>query len=227
MTVAVIPFAEKAANPIEITITKESGETTYSYQDQTLSLDDVSEQLVSAINTANVGGKIVTDYGPAFSEAASWYNQLGDSVESATGNITYFLTDGRPAGSGTDNAYKDDYERAWEGYQELLAAQGDGHIDIHAIGFGKDLLETDMENLAMFDNTAQAVGDAHVANGHFKASNGMYTPVTYEHPASIDHNETYYVDIDGRLQEVTYSSQHTAWGYSSWFVWKNVAEKSR
>ena len=224
VTAAVIPFAEKAANPIEITITKESGETTYSYKDQTWSLDDVSKQLVSAIDKADVGGKFVTDYGPAFSEAASWYNQLGDSVESATGNITYFLTDGRPARYGTDDADKDDYERAWEGYQELLAAQGDGHIDIHAIGFGKDLLETDMENLAMFDNTAQAVGDAHVANGHFNASNGMYTPVTYEHPASIDHNETYYVDIDGRLQEVTYSSQYTAWGYYSWCGWKNVAE---
>ena len=222
VTVAVIPFAEKAANPIEITITKESGETTYSYKDKTLSLDDVSKQLVDAINKANVDDKFVTDYGPAFSEAASWYNQLGDSVESATGNITYFLTDGRPAGLGTDEADKDDYERAWEGYQKLLAAQGDGHIDIHAIGFGKDLLETDMENLAMFDNTAQAVGDAHVANGYFEASNGTYIPVTYEHPASIDRNETYYVDIDGRLQEVTYSSQHDAWGYRSWLSWKNV-----
>ena len=223
VTVAVIPFAKKAANPIEIKITKESGETTYSYKDKTWSLDDVSKQLVDAINTANVDNKFVTDYGPAFSEAASWYNQLGDSVESATGNITYFLTDGRPAGFGTDEADKDDYERAWEGYQKLLAAQGDGHIDIHAIGFGKDLLETDMENLAMFDNTAQAVGDAHVANGYFEASNGTYIPVTYEHPAPIDRNETYYVDIDGRLQEVTYSSRHDAWGYY-WFSWKNVDE---
>ena len=225
VTVAVIPFAEKAANPIEITITKESGGTTYSYNNYTYtSFDSVSNQLVNAIDKADVNNKSVTDYGPAFSEVASWYNQLGDSVESATGNITYFLTDGRPAKFGTDDADKDDYERAWEGYQKLLAAQGDGHIDIHAIGFGKDLLETDMENLAMFDNTAQAVGDAHVANGYFEASNGTYIPVTYEHPASIDPNETYYVDIDGRLQEVTYSSQHDAWGYRSWLSWKNVDE---
>ena len=229
VTVAVIPFAEKAANPIEIKITKESGETTYSYKDKTWSLDDVSKQLVDAINTANVDDKFVTDYGPAFSEAASWYNQLGDSVESATGNITYFLTDGRPAGFGTDDADKDDYERAWEGYQKLLAAQGDGHIDIHAIGFGKDLLETDMENLAMFDNTAQAVGDAHVANGWFEASDGVYAPggITYEHPETIDRDATYYVQIQGGLQEVTYSSWYREWGYyrSGW-SWRSVDEGS-
>ena len=228
VTVAVIPFAEKAANPIEITITKESGGTTYSYNNHTYtSFDSVSNQLVDAINKANVDDKFVTDYGPAFSEAANWYNQLDDRVESATGNITYFLTDGRPAGFGTDYADKDDYERAWEGYQKLLAAQGDGHIDIHAIGFGKDLLDTDMENLAMFDNTAQAVGDAHVANGYFEASNGIYTPVTYEHPESIDRSATYYVETQGGLQEVTYSSSRGEWGYrSGWFSWTQVNEGS-
>ena len=79
VTVAVIPFAEDAANPIEITITKESGETTYSYgsRDYT-SFEAFSNRFVNAINGADVDSKSITDYGPAFSKAASWYNQLGD-----------------------------------------------------------------------------------------------------------------------------------------------------
>ena len=230
VTVAVIPFAEDAANPIEITITKESGETTYSYgsRDYT-SFEAFSNRFVNAINGADVDSKSITDYGPAFSKAASWYNQLGDKVENATGNITYFLTDGRPAGYNTDDAYQKDYQNAWEGYQKLLSAQGDGHIDIHAIGFGKDLSDTDMENLAMFDNTAQSVGDAHAANGWFEASNGVYAPggITYEHPESIDRSATYYVETQGGLQEVTYSSSRGEWGYrSGWFGWTQVDEGS-
>ena len=228
VTVAVIPFAEDAANPIEITITKESGETTYSYggRDYT-SFEVFSSRFVNAINGADVDSKSITDYGPAFSKAASWYNQLGDKVENATGNITYFLTDGRPAGYNTDDAYQKDYQNAWEGYQKLLSAQGDGHIDIHAIGFGKDLSDTDMENLAMFDNTAQSVGDAHAANGWFEASNGVYAPggMTYEHPASIDRDETYYVNINGSLQEVTYFWQK-GWGYYSRWNWHSVDEEN-
>ena len=229
VTVAVIPFAEDAANPIEITITKESGETTYSYggRDYT-SFEDFSNKFVNDINGADVDSKSITDYGPAFSKAASWYNRLGDKVENATGNITYFLTDGRPAGYNTDDAYQKDYQNAWEGYQKLLSAQGDGHIDIHAIGFGKDLSDTDMENLAMFDNTAQSVGDAHAANGWFEASNGVYAPggITYEHPESIDRSATYYVETQGGLQEVTYSSSRGAWGYRGWFGWTKVDEGS-
>ena len=230
VTVAVIPFAEDAANPIEITITKESGETTYSYggRDYT-SFEAFSSRFVNAINGADVDSKSITDYGPAFSKAASWYNQLGDKVENATGNITYFLTDGRPAGYNTDDAYQKDYQNAWEGYQKLLSAQGDGHIDIHAIGFGKDLSDTDMENLAMFDNTAQSVGDAHAANGWFEASNGVYAPggMTYEHPESIDRSATYYVETQGGLQEVTYSSSRGEWGYrSGWLGWTQVDEGS-
>ena len=229
VTVAVIPFAEDAANPIEITITKESGETTYSYGgiDYT-SFEVFSSGFLNAINGADVDSESITDYGPAFSKAANWYNQLGDKVENATGNITYFLTDGRPAGYNTDDAYQKDYQSAWEGYQKLLSAQGDGHIDVHAIGFGKDLSDTDMENLAMFDNTAQSVGDAHAANGWFEASNGVYAPggMTYEHPAYIDRDETYYVNINGRLQEVTYSSWHKGWGYSSGWRWYSVDEGS-
>ena len=229
VTVAVIPFAEDAANPIEITITKESGETTYSYGgiDYT-SFEVFSSGFLNAINGADVDSESITDYGPAFSKAANWYNQLGDKVENATGNITYFLTDGRPAGYNTDDAYQKDYQSAWEGYQKLLSAQGDGHIDVHAIGFGKDLSDTDMENLAMFDNTAQSVGDTHAANGWFEASNGVYAPggMTYEHPAYIDRDETYYVNINGRLQEVTYSSWHKGWGYSSGWRWYSVDEGS-
>ncbi|WP_301967566.1 VCBS domain-containing protein [uncultured Desulfovibrio sp.] len=230
VTIAVIPFAEDAANPIEITITKVSGETTYSYggRDYT-SFEAFSSRFVNAINGADVDSKSITDYGPAFSKAASWYNQLGDKVENATGNITYFLTDGRPAGYNTDDAYQKDYQNAWEGYQKLLSAQGDGHIDIHAIGFGKDLSDTDMENLAMFDNTAQSVGDAHAANGWFEASNGVYAPggMTYEHPESIDRSATYYVETQGGLQEVTYSSSRGEWGYrSGWLGWTQVDEGS-
>ena len=231
VTVAVIPFAEDAANPIEITITKESGETTYSYESRDYkSFEAFSNRFVNAINGADVDSKSITDYGPAFSKAASWYNQLGDKVENATGNITYFLTDGRPAGYNTDDAYQKDYQNAWEGYQKLLSAQGDDHIDIHAIGFGKDLSDTDMENLAMFDNTAQSVGDAHAANGWFEASNGVYAPggITYEHPESIDSSATYYVETQGGLQEVTYSSSRGEWGYyrSGWFGWTQVDEGS-
>ena len=230
VTVAVIPFAEDAANPIEITITKVAGATTYSYEGRSYaSFEAFSRSFVNDINRADVDSTSVTDYGPAFSKAAAWFDKLGDSVENATGNITYFLTDGRPAGAGTDDAYKDDYQRAWNAYQELLSAQGDGHIDIHAIGFGKDLLDTDMENLAMFDNTAQTVGDAHAANGWFESSDGVYAPggITYEHPESIDRSATYYVEIQGSLQEVTYSSWRGEWGYrSGMFDWTSVDEGS-
>ncbi|MEQ2654844.1 VCBS domain-containing protein [Desulfovibrio piger] len=229
VTVAVIPFAEDAANPIEITITKKAGATTYSYEGISYaSFEAFSRSFVNDINRADVDSTSITDYGPAFSKAAAWFDALGDSVENATGNITYFLTDGRPAGYNTDDAYKDDYQRAWEGYQELLSAQGDGHINIHAIGFGNDLSDTDMENLAMFDNTAQSVGDAHAANGWFEASDGVYAPgITYEHPETIDRNATYYVQIQGGLQEVTYS--HGSWGYSSgwpFYSWTSVDEGS-
>ena len=86
-----------------------------------------------------------------------------------------------------------------------------------------------MENLAMFDNTAQSVGDAHAANGWFEASNGVYAPggITYEHPESIDRSATYYVETQGGLQEVTYSSSRGEWGYrSGWFGWTQVDEGS-
>src|SRR5699024_10125478 len=106
--------------------------------DDNLSFAQLSMKLEQAIDSASVGRDSVTDYGPAFEAAADWFDGLGSSVENATGNITYFLTDGRPAGSGTNFAYQDDYQRAWEGYQKLMAAQGDSHIDIHAIGFGDD-----------------------------------------------------------------------------------------
>lgn len=230
VTVAVIPFAEDAANPIEITITKVAGATTYSYEGRSYaSFEAFSRSFVNDINRADVDSTSVTDYGPAFSKAAAWFDKLGDSVENATGNITYFLTDGRPAGAGTDDAYKDDYQRAWNAYQELLSAQGDGHINIHAIGFGNDLSDADMENLAMFDNTAQSVGDAHAANGWFEASDGVYAPggITYEHPETIDRDATYYVQIQGGLQEVTYSSLRREWGYyrSGW-SWRSVDEGS-
>ncbi len=229
VTVAVIPFAEDAANPIEITITKVAGATTYSYEGRSYaSFEAFSRSFVNDINRADVDSTSVTDYGPAFSKAAAWFDKLGDSVENATGNITYFLTDGRPAGAGTDDAYKDDYQRAWNAYQELLSAQGDGHINIHAIGFGNDLSDADMENLAMFDNTAQTVGDAHAANGWFESSDGVYAPggITYEHPESIDRSATYYVEIQGSLQEVTYSSWHREWGYRSGWSWRSVDEGS-
>lgn len=85
-----------------------------------------------------------------------------------------------------------------------------------------------MENLAMFDNTAQTVGDAHAANGWFEASDGVYAPggITYEHPASIDRSATYYVEIQGGLQEVTYSSLREKWGYFSGWRWTSVDEES-
>ena len=215
VTVAVIPFAQRAGNPIEITISRVDGVTSYSYGgDDNLSFAQLSTKLEQAIDSASVGSDSVTDYGPAFEAAADWFDGLGSSVENATGNITYFLTDGRPAGYGTDNAYQDDYQKAWEGYQKLLAAQGNGHIDIHAIGFGDDLSDTDMENLAMFDNTSQAEGDAHSANGWFDTDNGIYAPngVEYHKPAFIDTDETYYVQLrDGHWQEVSYKNQGTEW----------------
>ena len=215
VTVAVIPFAQRAGNPIEITISRVDGVTSYSYGgDDNLSFAELSTKLEQAIDSASVGSDSVTDYGPAFEAAADWFDGLGSSVENATGNITYFLTDGRPAGYGTDEANRDDYQRAWEGYQKLLAAQGNGHIDIHAIGFGDDLSDTDMENLAMFDNTSQAEGDAHSANGWFDTDNGIYAPngVEYHKPAFIDTDETYYVQLrDGHWQEVSYKNQGTGW----------------
>ena len=108
----------------------------------------------------------------------------------------------------------------------MLNSLGDSNNDIHAIGFGSDLSETDMKNLAMFDNTPKAEGDAHSANGWFDASNGTYAPgdITYEHPESINTWETYYVELqNGSLQEVQYAYGN-GWGYWEQRDWHSVNE---
>ena len=208
--ISVIAFAENAEIPIEITITKNSsGEFSYIFNGESGNLygsydiNDISNMIENSINKIDKDWSnssywsnpenITTDYKPAFNKAADWYYSLGDDVKNATNNITYFLTDGRPAGAGTDNAYLDDYERAWNAYQNLLNSLENSKNDIHAIGFGNDLSDTDMKNLAMFDNTAQDVGDIHVATGGFCAAIGVYVPengtIEYD-PVDINEIET-------------------------------------
>ena len=238
VTIAVIPFAERAGNSIEITVNRVDGKTSYSYGGQdNLTFEQLSINLKSAIDQARVGNDNTTAYGPAFEAAANWFDGLGNSVENATGNITYFLTDGCPAPAGSNEAGIEDYQKAWNGYQKLLAAQGDGHIDIHAIGFGNSLSETDMENLAMFDNTGTQEGNAYAAKGWFDADDGIYAPygVEYQKPDRIDNGETYYVQLDdGRWQEVSYQKVgggifgggKSEWGYytGTWpnYEWNKV-----
>ena len=231
VTISIIPFAERAGDSIEISITKNAEGVTYRYNGWSYTSfeegwNSLHDQLANAMDGASVGSNIVTDYEPAFEAAADWYDSLASSVENATKNITYFLTDGRPAGEGTDNAYKDDYERAWEAYNKLLNSLGDSNNDIHAIGFGSDLSETDMENLAMFDNTPKAEGDASVASGGFAAADGVYAPesgqTTYEKvdAANIDTQKSYYVQDNGAWHLVTYENvgqwwSHWEWGYTN------------
>ena len=226
VTIAIIPFAAKAASPIEITVTVESGEISYTYKGKVYDSftesegrfdDSLKDTLGKAISSASVGNSYDTNYASAFTGAADWYKGIGENVGNATNNITYFLTDGRPAGEGTDNAYLDDYQSAWQHYQTLLASLGDSNNSIHAIGFGSDLSDTDMKNLAMFDNTPKAEGDASVASGGFAAADGVYVPgsgqATYREVDSgnIDTQKSYYVQDNGTWHLVTYENRGTSW----------------
>ena len=234
VTIAIIPFAAKAASPIEITVTVENGEINYTYggedydsftEPEGLFGDSLEDKLDRAISFASVGSSSDTNYAYAFTGAAGWYQGIGENVGNATNNITYFLTDGRPAGAGTDNAYVDDYKRAWQAYQSLLASLGDSNNSIHAIGFGSDLSDTDMKNLAMFDNTPKAEGDASVASGGFAAADGVYVPesgrVTYQKVDSgnIYPQKSYYVQDKSGWHLVTYENIGSSlratweWGY--------------
>ena len=82
-----------------------------------------------------------------------------------------------------------------------------------------------MKNLAMFDNTPKAEGDASVASGGFAAADGVYVPgsgqATYREVDSgnIDTQKSYYVQDNGTWHLVTYENRGTSrwpdweWGY--------------
>ena len=146
VNIAVIPFAKNAEQPIEITVTKKStGEITYKFngissdKEGSYDLDDITSKLANEINKIDKEWSSIwnpenqtTNYGSGFDAAASWYNGLGSEVEEATNNITYFLTDGRPAGARTDDANKDDYQKAWEGYPHTANGWFDTDNGIYA-----------------------------------------------------------------------------------------------
>ena len=234
VNLAVVPFATSSNTNsiIEVSISRESdgdgGYTEqytfdgYSYS----SYEDFMNAFSNALEKLYASGG--TNYEAGFRNAAGWFEDLGGTSE-ADGNITYFLTDGKPTYCGNaswwdegngSNSSPAVMQGAWEGYQDLLDSAA--NMQVNAIGFGKNLSQTDMENLAMFDNTGKGEGDTYEATGVFETDGGQYSPnVEYRKPEHIDTDETYYVQLgDGSWQEVKYQwhgipgiGVEKGWGY--------------
>ena len=163
VNLAVVTFASEYGDTIDVSITKEAngseiyrlGNTAYT------NFDQFKTAFANKLGSLDANGG--TNYEAGFRNAAEWFEELGDTSE-ADGNITYFLSDGKPTyndtfgnlgwntGSRTD---KEDVQGAWHGYQELLGSASG--MQVNAIGFGNDLDANAMKTLAMLDNTGTPV----------------------------------------------------------------------
>ena len=163
VNLAVVTFASEYGDTIDVSITKEAngseiyrlGNTAYT------NFDQFKTAFANKLGSLDANGG--TNYEAGFRNAAEWFEELGDTSE-ADGNITYFLSDGKPTyndtfgnlgwntGSRTD---KEDVQGAWHGYQELLGSASG--MQVNAIGFGDDLDTNAMKTLAMLDNTGTPI----------------------------------------------------------------------
>ena len=187
VNLAVVTFASRYGDTIDVSITKEAngsesyrlGNTTYT------NFDQFKTAFAKKLGSLDANGG--TNYEAGFRNAAEWFEDLGDTSE-ADGNITYFLSDGEPTFHGTSTqgggnyATVDDVKGAWNGYQELLGSASG--MQVNAIGFGGDLDENAMKTLAMLDNTGTPVSgveDNQIADGYLyygQQGNKQWRPTT-------------------------------------------------
>ena len=244
MNLAVVPFASEYGSTIDVSITRVSdghgGYTeTYTLGNQTYkNYQAFSTAFHNRLNDLEADGG--TNYEAGFLKAAEWFDKL-DDTSSADGNITYFLSDGKPTyndtfgnsgwntGSQTD---KEDVQGAWHGYQELLGSASD--MQVNAIGFGNGLDKNAMKTLAMLDNTGTPIAGV---EGNQEADGYLYygedgqtscRPVVYtayeEKPFRNDGN-TYYTQLeDGSYQELQWSWGGEQLGYYTWGGWNKVTD---
>ena len=191
VNLAVVPFASKHGNTIDVSITRVSdghgGYTeTYTLGNQTYrNYQAFSTAFHNRLNDLEADGG--TNYEAGFLKAAEWFDKL-DDTSGADGNITYFLSDGKPTyndtfgnpgrntGSRTD---KEDVQGAWHGYQELLGSASD--MQVNAIGFGNGLDKNAMKTLAMLDNTGTPIAGVagnQTADGLLYYDGGWWRPNT-------------------------------------------------
>ena len=187
VNLAVVTFASEYGDTIDVSITKEAngseiyrlGNTAYT------NFDQFKTAFANKLGSLDANGG--TNYEAGFRNAAEWFEELGDTSE-ADGNITYFLSDGKPTyndtfgnlgwntGSRTD---KEDVQGAWHGYQELLGSASG--MQVNAIGFGNDLDANAMKTLAMLDNTGTPVSGVEgnqEADGVLYYDGGWWRPNT-------------------------------------------------
>ena len=244
VNLAVVPFASEYGSTIDVSITRVSdghgGYTeTYTLGNQTYkNYQAFSTAFHNRLNDLEADGG--TNYEAGFLKAAEWFDKL-DDTSSADGNITYFLSDGKPTyndtfgnsgwntGSQTD---KEDVQGAWHGYQELLGSASD--MQVNAIGFGNGLDKNAMKTLAMLDNTGTPIAGV---EGNQEADGYLYygedgqtscRPVVYtayeEKPFRNDGN-TYYTQLeDGSYQELQWSWGGEQLGYYTWGGWNKVTD---
>ncbi|WP_303953903.1 VCBS domain-containing protein [Desulfovibrio piger] len=191
VNLAVVPFASEYGSTIDVSITRVSdghgGYTeTYTLGNQTYrNYQAFSTAFHNRLNDLEADGG--TNYEAGFLKAAEWFDKL-DDTSSADGNITYFLSDGKPTyndtfgnsgwntGSQTD---KEDVQGAWHGYQELLGSASD--MQVNAIGFGNGLDKNAMKTLAMLDNTGTPIAGVagnQTADGLLYYDGGWWRPNT-------------------------------------------------
>ena len=226
VNLAVVPFASKAGSVIEVSITKDAQGERYTLGGKGYdNYADFSDAFETSLGNLKANGG--TNYEAGFSNAAAWFKGLGGT--NATGNITYFLSDGeptmnnsyQPANTGS-RADESDVMGAWKGYQELLGSAD--NMQVNAIGFGNDLDDEAMKTLAMLDNTSDSVESVEgniPANGYLYFENGEWAPSgtkeVYElYEGHVSRNDTYYIQqSDDSYRELIYNDRghDRGWGY--------------
>lgn len=172
VNLAVVTFESEYGETIDVSIKKEAnGSESYRLDDTTYTnFDQFKTAFEKKLDSLDANGG--TNYEAGFSNAARWFEDLGDASE-ADGNITYFLSDGEPTyhdtstKGGGNYATEEDVTGAWNGYQKLLGSASG--MQVNAIGFGGDLDENAMKTLAMLDNTGTSVSGVEgnqVADGY-------------------------------------------------------------
>ena len=206
VNLAVVPFASEAGSVIKVSITKTAQGERYTFGEEVYdNYADFSKAFETSLGNLNANGG--TNYEAGFSNAADWFNGL-EGTSNATGNITYFLSDGVPTYHGTSSygggnyATLDDVKGAWDGYQELLGSAA--NMQVNAIGFGKDLDDKAMKTLAMLDNTSTEVDGVHgnqAADGSLYYSERQWGRLTSKEwqptPAVPGGNATQVTDANG------------------------------
>ena len=235
VNVAIAPFESRSESIIEVSITKTAGGEKYVFNGKTYTnYEDFQQNFTARLGKLDADGG--TNYEAGFKNAASWFEGLDTDTSKATGNITYFLSDGVPTYHGINSegggnyAKLSDVQGAWNGYQELLGSAA--NMQVNAIGFGKDLDDEAMKTLAMLDNTGNKVdgvfgnqaADGYLYYGDKNPSHWQPTQKVYEQVAGdLNTRESYYIEQpNGSYQKITYSQQNNSWGYGRKNDWTSV-----